>query len=177
MDRDRARDDAFEALAGALRDRLLAEAGRHGTEGDVHERIRAPVDLMSYARSVWLLVPIVVLPLIEVWFILAVSAPLLGWPLTLLALCCTSLLGAHLLKREGKAVWLQMMDALRLGRVPYNEFADGLLIAFGAALMLAPGFVSDILGLILLAPVTRRPLRRLVIRLIERQAFSRMVVR
>jgi pilus assembly protein CpaF len=44
MGPDRARDDAFDALAGALRDRLLAEAGRHGTGGDVHERIRALVD-------------------------------------------------------------------------------------------------------------------------------------
>jgi pilus assembly protein CpaF len=44
MDPDRARDDAFDALAGALRDRLLAEVGRHGTEGDLKERIRAFVD-------------------------------------------------------------------------------------------------------------------------------------
>jgi pilus assembly protein CpaF len=41
---DRARDDALDALAGALRDRLLAEAGRHGSGGDLHERIRALVD-------------------------------------------------------------------------------------------------------------------------------------
>src|SRR5918998_4068876 len=44
MESDHGRDDAFEALAGALRDRLLAEAGRHGTAGDLHERIRALVD-------------------------------------------------------------------------------------------------------------------------------------
>jgi pilus assembly protein CpaF len=44
MGSDPAGDDAFDALAGALRDRLLAEAGRHGTEGDLHARIRALVD-------------------------------------------------------------------------------------------------------------------------------------
>ena len=44
MDPDHGRDDAFDALAGTLRDRLLAEAGRQGTAGDLHERIRALVD-------------------------------------------------------------------------------------------------------------------------------------
>jgi pilus assembly protein CpaF len=44
MEPDHAGDDALDALAGALRDRLLAEAGRHGTAGDLHERIRALVD-------------------------------------------------------------------------------------------------------------------------------------
>ena len=44
MGSDQAGDDAFDALAGALRDRLLAEAGRRGTAGDLHERIRALVD-------------------------------------------------------------------------------------------------------------------------------------
>jgi len=44
MEPDHARDDAFDALASGLRDRLLAEAGRHGTAGDLHERIRSLVD-------------------------------------------------------------------------------------------------------------------------------------
>ncbi len=44
MEPDHSRDDALDALAGALRDRLVAEAGRHGTAGDLHERIRELVD-------------------------------------------------------------------------------------------------------------------------------------
>ncbi len=123
----------------------------------------------------WLLIPIVLLPLAEVWFILSVSAPLLGWPITLLLLAATSFLGARLLRREGRAIWLEAVDAMRMGRVPYDQFVDGLLVAFGAALMLAPGFISDIMGLVLLVPLTRRPFRRLVIRSIERRALSTII--
>ena len=123
----------------------------------------------------WLLIPIVALPLAEVWFVLSVSAPLVGWPLTLLLLASTSVLGAWLLRREGRAIWLQALDAMRLGQVPYQQFVDGLLVAFGAALMLTPGFISDIMGLVLLAPLTRRPFRRLVIRSIERRALRTII--
>jgi UPF0716 protein FxsA len=122
-----------------------------------------------------LLLPIVALPLLEIWFVLTVSAPLLGWPLTLALLVATSVLGAWLLRREGRAVWLEAVETMRVGRVPYEQFVDGLLVAFGAALMLTPGFISDFMGIVLLIPPTRRPLRRLLIRSIERRALRTVV--
>ena len=122
-----------------------------------------------------LLIPIVALPLLEIWFVLAVSAPLLGWPLTLVLLVATSVLGAWLLRREGRAVWLDAVDTMRVGRVPYEQFVDGVLVAFGAALMLTPGFISDMMGIVLLVPPTRRPFRRLLIRSFERRALQTVV--
>jgi UPF0716 protein FxsA len=59
--------------------------------------------------------------------------------------------------------------------VPYEQFVDGLLVAFGAALMLTPGFISDFMGIVLLIPPTRRPLRRLLIRSFERRALRTVV--
>lgn len=119
----------------------------------------------------WLLVAIVFLPLAEIYVVLGLSAPLLGWPLTVLSLAATSALGAWLLRREGRQIWRDVGVALQLGQLPYASFVDAILVAFGAALMLTPGFISDIMGLVLLVPVTRRPFRRLVIRAIERRAL------
>ena len=75
----------------------------------------------------WLLIPIVALPLLEIWFVLTVSAPLLGWPLTLVLLCATSLLGAWLLRREGRA----LVESLVVGYTMSIQRLDRVLEAHG----------------------------------------------
>ncbi|MDQ1490178.1 MAG: protein FxsA [Actinomycetota bacterium] len=90
---------------------------------------------------------------------------------TLGLLLLVSIVGAWLAKREGIGVIRRMQAALNAGRVPGAELVDGFLILLAAALMLTPGFLTDIVAIFLLLPpvraVVRRTLRRSFARRIE----------
>jgi UPF0716 protein FxsA len=86
----------------------------------------------------------------------------LGWPTTLLILVLTSLAGAWLLRMQGALAWRRFTRALAEGRVPADEVVDGALILFGAALLLTPGFLTDVTGLLCVLTPSRVLLRRLV---------------
>ena len=70
-----------------------------------------------------------------------------------------SLLGAWLAKREGLGVLRRIQAALDRGQTPSTEVVDGGLILLAGALMIAPGFISDVLALLLLLPPTRAIVR------------------
>jgi UPF0716 protein FxsA len=59
------------------------------------------------------------------------------------------------------------------GRAPAREVLDGGLVIFGGALLLTPGFVTDVFGLVLLLPPTRALVRRVLVRrLVPRMVFT-----
>src|SRR6201999_2571927 len=78
-----------------------------------------------------------------------------GAALTIALLVVDSIIGSLLLRSQGRAVWRRFNLALQEGRVPHREVVDGILIIAGGALLLTPGFISDILGAVLLIPPTR----------------------
>ena len=110
----------------------------------------------------------VVVPLLEIWAILQVGQ-LVGpwWTIALLVL--DSMVGAWLIKREGGRAWQALRQALQGGRMPARELADGALILIGGTLMLSPGFVLDIAGILLILPFTRPIARRLLTSVVERR--------
>src|SRR2546421_10521386 len=113
----------------------------------------------------------IAVPLAELYVILKVADDVLGWPLTLALLAADSLLGSWLLRSQGRAVWRRFNEAVRAGRVPHNEVIDGVLVIFGGAFLITPGFITDVFGVILLVPFTRRLVRRSARRAIERRAI------
>jgi UPF0716 protein FxsA len=106
---------------------------------------------------------LILVPIVELWAILQVGQ-LIGAGPTIALLIADSLLGAWLLRHQGRASWARFRLALASGRVPATETADGALVIFGAALLLTPGFLTDALGLALLIPPTRALVRRVVLR-------------
>jgi UPF0716 family protein affecting phage T7 exclusion len=78
---------------------------------------------------------------------------------TLVLLLIDSLLGAFLMRHQGRAAWVAFNRAVSESRVPAKEVLDGVLIIFGGALLLTPGFLTDILGIVLLIPPTRAIVR------------------
>ena len=96
----------------------------------------------------------VLVPLLEIYVIVQVGQVIGPW-WTILLLVADSLFGAWLLRHEGGRAWRNLSDSVREGRLPSKEIADGGLILVGGALMLAPGFVTDVLGILLILPVTR----------------------
>ena len=117
-----------------------------------------------------LVVLFIVVPFAEIYVLLQVGHAI-GVVNTLGLLILVSVVGAWLAKREGLGVIRRMQRSIEAGRVPGAELVDGFLILFAAALMLTPGFLTDIVAIFLLLPpvrvVVRRELRRRVARRIE----------
>lgn len=67
--------------------------------------------------------------------------------------------GIWLTRREGKKVWGSLLAEMSAGRVPTGSLADGALVMAGGALLILPGYLSDLLGLLLLLPFTRPVIR------------------
>jgi UPF0716 protein FxsA len=83
-------------------------------------------------------------------------ARLLGLAWTLLLVMATSLAGVWLLRREGGRGWRRFQRAVAEGRPPGREATNGLLGLVGALLLVLPGFLTDIVGALLIAPPSRR---------------------
>jgi UPF0716 protein FxsA len=113
---------------------------------------------------VFLLVLIfIVVPIAELYVIIQVGGAI-GVVPTLLLLLADALLGSFLLRHQGRAAWVRFNRALSENRVPHKEVIDGVLVIFGGALLLTPGFITDVFGLILLIPPTRALVRGLSMR-------------
>ena len=101
----------------------------------------------------------VVVPILELYVIIKVGG-LIGVVPTLFLLLGMSLLGAWLLRHQGRGAWRRFNEAIAQRRFPGREVADGLMITIGGVLLLTPGFITDAVGLLLLLPPTRAIARR-----------------
>ncbi|MEU6741873.1 FxsA family protein [Streptosporangium sandarakinum] len=101
-----------------------------------------------------------VVPILEIWVLIQAGQVIGGWP-TVALLLADSLLGAWIVRREGRRAWRGLQEALRDGRMPERELADGAMVVTGGMLLLTPGFLTDVAGLMCLLPLTRPLVRRL----------------
>lgn len=119
-----------------------------------------------------LFVLFIAMPILEIYVIIQVGEAIGILP-TVALLIVDSLAGAWMMRSQGRIVWRRFTEALAQGRPPAREVLDGALVIVGGALGLAPGFVTDVIGLMLIAPPTRAVVRRaLVRRLAQRGAMS-----
>lgn len=119
--------------------------------------------------SVWaMLIAFVLVPLAEIYVIVQVGQVIGAW-WTIVLLVVDSLIGAWLIRREGAKAWQALGDALSSGRMPARELADGGLILIAGTLMLTPGFLSDIVGILLILPLTRPLARGVLTRVVSRR--------
>jgi len=103
----------------------------------------------------FLFVLFIMMPLIEIWLILKVGS-LVGVPLTVVLIVLTAALGTFLLRREGFATLFRARQKMGAGALPAQEMAEGIMLAFAGALLLTPGFVTDVIGFSLLSHSVRR---------------------
>ncbi|MCB0910568.1 MAG: FxsA family protein [Propionibacteriaceae bacterium] len=125
------------------------------------------------ARRAWL-VPVLVAVFIlvsvaEVWLLTFVGIRI-GIPWTLAILIAGAVLGAWLMHREGNKAWRALVDAYTTGKMPSGQLADAALVLVGGLLLILPGFLTDIVGLICLLPWTRPAARRAIGLVAARQA-------
>lgn len=113
-------------------------------------------------------IPFVVLPIVELALLIKVGG-LIGFWNTLGIVLLTAFIGANLLRRQGLATLLRANQRMQAGEMPAQEMLEGVVIGIGGALLLTPGFVTDLMGLCCLLPLSRRWL--------VGQALKRMVIR
>ena len=109
-----------------------------------------------------LLALFIVVPLAELYVILRVGDAI-GAIWTILLLAADSVLGSILLRTQGRSVWRRFNAALADGKMPHREVIDGVLVVFGGAFLITPGFITDVVGILLLVPPTRAVIRRLLV--------------
>jgi UPF0716 protein FxsA len=114
-----------------------------------------------------------VVPFIELFVLIQVGQAIGALP-TIALLLVVSLVGAWLVKREGLGVIRRARQEVERGRVPGRELVDGVLILFAGALMLTPGFFTDVFGIALLLPPVRRALRAVATARLSRRAALRL---
>ncbi len=114
----------------------------------------------------------VIVPILEIYVIIQVGQVIGPW-WTILLLIADSIFGAWLVRHEGRRAWLALTTAIGSGRMPAKELADGALILVGGTLMISPGFVTDVAGILLILPVTRPVARALLTRVVARRLTVR----
>lgn len=100
-----------------------------------------------------------VLPIVELYVIIRVGQEI-GALYTIALLLVISIVGAWLAKREGLGVWRRINELVQAGKVPGVELVDAFLILLAGALLLTPGFITDVLAIFLLLPPSRAVVRR-----------------
>src|ERR687886_894957 len=118
-----------------------------------------------------LLLLFILVPIAELYVIIQVGEAIGVW-WTIALLLADSVLGSMLMRSQGRAAWRRFQAALAAGRPPAREVLDGALVIFGGAFLITPGFLTDVIGLLLLLPPTRAALRGLLVRRFR----SRLVV-
>jgi UPF0716 protein FxsA len=109
-----------------------------------------------------LLALFILVPLAELYVILKVGDAI-GAVWTILLLAADSVLGSVLLRIQGRSVWRRFNTALADGKMPHREVIDGVLVVFGGAFLITPGFITDVVGILLLLPPSRAVVRRLLV--------------
>ncbi len=115
-----------------------------------------------------LLILFIALPIAELYVIIQVGGWIGIWP-TLAILLIDGFIGAALARSQGRTAWARFNRTLNEGRIPARETFDGAMIIVGGAFLLAPGFITDLIGFALLIPPTRALVRGLVAGIAKRR--------
>lgn len=102
-----------------------------------------------------LAVLLILIPVIEIYTFVQVGQAI-GYFVTLLILILMTVLGSYLLRLQGLSTMRQIMSTAMSGQPPTREVMEGIMVGISAIFLLIPGFISDIIGLTLLIPMTRR---------------------
>ena len=109
-----------------------------------------------------------IIPIVETWLLVLLGRAMGFWPTVGLVLL-SGVVGAWLAKHEGLRVFRRWQESLAAGRVPEEGVLSALLVLVGGILLVAPGVLTDVTGLLLLFPPTRRVIAGWVRRFVERR--------
>lgn len=108
----------------------------------------------------WLFLLFVALPALEIYLLIQIGQ-IIGGLQTFGLILSTGLVGSYLAKKQGVAVWTELNNKLNSGRMPGNELIDGAIILISGTLLVTPGVITDLIGILGLFPLTRALFRKL----------------
>ncbi|WP_342490818.1 FxsA family protein [Bacillus sp. FSL R5-0422] len=108
----------------------------------------------------YLLLLLILFPAVEISLFL-ISSKIIGILPTMLLIVLTSALGAYFARKQGIEAFQKVQRDLQYGKMPGITIVDGFCILIGGLLLLIPGFLSDIIGALLLIPMTRKQIKPL----------------
>jgi UPF0716 protein FxsA len=112
-----------------------------------------------------------IIPLVEMIILIEVGG-MIGPLLTIGLVVLTAICGVWLLRLEGMATLTRVQEKLQRGEIPETELLEGIMLIIGGALLLTPGFATDIVGFVCLVPGLRRPLAARIIRSTSFEKFQ-----
>ena len=104
----------------------------------------------------------VALPLLEIAVLIKVGSAIGVWPVIAIILA-TAMIGFYVVRLQGYGVARRMMAAIRSGEPPHEPVLEGMLLMFAGACLIAPGLITDCIGLVLLVPAIRQFVARLIL--------------
>lgn len=106
----------------------------------------------------WIIAVLLLIPLVDIMVLILVAGQI-GVPATVAIVVLTALIGLMLVRSEGRHTLRKIQHKLASGEAPTDEVLDGGLLIAAGAFLLTPGLVTDAIGLLLVLPPTRYPVR------------------
>ena len=103
----------------------------------------------------------IVLPVLEIFFMIKIGAEI-GAFNTVALIFLTALVGIFYARLQGMQTLKSGLINLYQNKIPIYELVSGASIAFAALLLIIPGFLTDLVGFILLIPITRNILLKII---------------
>jgi UPF0716 protein FxsA len=110
-----------------------------------------------------LLILFVIVPVTELYILIEVGKKI-GSLTTIGIIILTGIIGAYLVKSQGFMILKKIQNDLNEGIMPGDSLIQGVIILAGGILLLTPGFVTDIIGFIFLIPVSRRVVKKYLLK-------------
>lgn len=111
----------------------------------------------------WLFIGFLVVPIVEILLFYTIGTLIGVWP-TLAIVVATALAGSYFVSKQGKFVWASIKSEINRGEVPTASVVHGAMILIAGALLITPGFLTDLIGFSLLVPGVREAIRQWYLR-------------
>jgi UPF0716 protein FxsA len=131
----------------------------------------SPLDALTQEDEMRLFLLFLLIPLIEIALFIQVGGLIGLWP-TLAIVVLTAIAGTILIRSQGAAVMLQLRDSMNDLRDPTEPLAHGAMVLFAGALLLTPGFFTDVFGLSLMIPGVRGKIFNFIRQRVTVQTFE-----
>lgn len=111
----------------------------------------------------WLFIAFLVVPIVEIALFFSIGSWIGIWA-TLGTVVVTAALGSYFVSRQGRLTWRTIKEKVNRGEIPTAFVVHGAMILVAGALLLTPGFLTDLVGFLLLVPGVRETMRQWYLR-------------
>lgn len=123
----------------------------------------------------WLLLAFFIIPALEIGVFIWVGGIVGPWWVVMLILL-SGIVGIALAKQQGYETWVKARQSINNHQVPTEQIIDSICILVGAVLLFAPGFITDIFGILLVLPLTRKPFKFAFLAWVQRKISQGRII-